>query len=130
MKALSMPGTILPSRSWLQEHSHQYSSSFSLPIWSQSHYQLCLKMRVFKIIGRSLTLSPSMVMHPSNSNTWEAEAGDLYEFQTSLIYTTSSRLSRIYCEVTVNLKEVGIDAKWEGSRPPVSNSPRSLLYKY
>lgn len=68
--------------------------------------------------------------HTSNSNTWEAEAGDLYEFQTSLIYTTSSRLSRIYCEVTVNLKEVGIDAKWEGSRPPVSNSPRSLLYKY
>lgn len=45
-----------------------------------------------------------MVMHPFNSNPWEAEAGNLYECEASLIYTASPRLARIYSEVKVKLR--------------------------
>lgn len=45
-----------------------------------------------------------MVVHPFNSNTREAEAGNLYEFEVSLICTASSRLSKMYSEVKVKLR--------------------------
>lgn len=45
-----------------------------------------------------------MVMHPFNSNTWEAEASNISEFEASLIYIASPRLARMYSEVKVKLR--------------------------
>lgn len=37
-----------------------------------------------------------MVVHPFNPSTWEADAGDLREFEVSLVYRPSPKSDRPY----------------------------------
>lgn len=37
-----------------------------------------------------------MVVHPFNPSTWEADAGDICEFEVSLVYRPSSKSDRSY----------------------------------